>query len=685
MTGDTDSFRWRLESEEPDTLFPAEYLVERHVGTGEYRGLEFLQVNAKRVINEVPRASRMPFRYTINAYRGCSHACSYCASGETRVLMADGRHSRLADVRVGDQIYGTAWVGGYRRYARTTVLAHWSTVKRAYRVTLEDGTELIASADHRFLSDRGWKHVTAEEHGRGRRPHLTTNNELVGTGSFAEPPENSGGYRSGYLCGMIRGDGTIGHYLYRDRGRDRPIHLFRRDLIDMQGLRRTSSYLSSAGMTAHMRVSQAAAGAHKELRAIHTGRRLSVEGVEDVIRWPETLSADWAKGFLAGIFDAEGNFGQVVRIADRDPEMTAWTRRCMDLLGFRGAVEPPRTDGVRNVRLLGGLREVLRFFHTVDPAVTRKREISGRAVKGTPRLRVVSIEDLGVEIPMYDITTGTGDFIANGVVSHNCFARPTHEYLGLNIGEDFERKIVVKVNAVERARAELRSPKWRREHIAMGTNTDPYQKAEGKYHLTRGIIQVLAEAANPFSILTKSTLMLRDLDVLTEAAAHTPVHLTFSIGTLDRDVWRLTEPGTPPPDKRVEAVRRFNQAGIPCGVLVAPVLPGLSDQPDQIRAVVEASADAGATSISAIPLHLRPGVREHYLDRLARARPDLVALNEQRFRLGSYQARTVQHDISQVVTDVLARRGPLESTPYERRTSPPSPPPVDESQLKLNL
>ncbi len=407
--------------------------------------------------------------------------------------------------------------------------------------------------------------------------------------------------------------------------------------------------------------------------------------IGEIIRWPETLSADWAKGFLAGIFDAEGNFGQVVRISNGDPEMIAWTRRCMDLLGFRSVVELPRTNGVCNVRLLGGLREVLRFFHTIDPAITRKRDIAGRAVKGTTRLRVVSVEDLGVEIPMYDITTETGDFIANGVVSHNCFARPTHEYLGLNTGEDFDRKIVVKVNAVERTRAELRSPKWRGEHIAMGTNTDPYQKAEGKYHLTRGIIQVLAEAANPFSILTKSTLMLRDLDVLTAAAARTPVHLTFSIGTLDRDVWRLTEPGTPPPDKRVEAVRRFNQAGIPCGVLVAPILPGLSDQPDQIRAVVEACADAGATSISAIPLHLRPGVREHYLDWLARARPDLVALNEKRFRLGSYQAKTVQHDISQAVAEILQRRGPSESTPYERRISPPSPPPVDESQLKLNL
>jgi len=234
-----------------------------------------------------------------------------------------------------------------------------------------------------------------------------------------------------------------------------------------------------------------------------------------------------------------------------------------------------------------------------------------------------------------------------------CFARPTHEFLGLGTGTDFDAKIVVKVNAVERVRAELASPKWGRDHIAMGTNTDPYQKAEGKYHLTRGIIGVLGEAANPFSILTKSTLVLRDLDVLTRAAERTSVRMNFSIATLDREVWRLTEPGTPPPDKRVEAMRRLNDAGIPCGVLVAPILPGLSDGWDQLRAVVDACVGAGAVSISAIPLHLRPGVREHWLGWLAGARPDLVALYEQRFRGRAYQPKAVVEDLSAAVRTMV--------------------------------
>jgi DNA repair photolyase len=209
-----------------------------------------------------------------------------------------------------------------------------------------------------------------------------------------------------------------------------------------------------------------------------------------------------------------------------------------------------------------------------------------------------------------------------------CFARPTHRYLDLDTGEDFERKIVVKVNAVERLRAELRSPKWTGEHIAMGTNTDPYQPAEGRYRLTRGLIQVLSEARNPFSILTKSTMILRDMDLLVEAATRTSIGVSFSIGTLDERAWRSSEPGTPPPRQRVEALRRLVDAGIECGVLVAPVLPGISDAPEQLEEVVRACLEAGATSISSILLHLRPGVRELYLPWLQRERPDLVAAYE---------------------------------------------------------
>jgi DNA repair photolyase len=234
-----------------------------------------------------------------------------------------------------------------------------------------------------------------------------------------------------------------------------------------------------------------------------------------------------------------------------------------------------------------------------------------------------------------------------------CFARPTHEYLGLGIGEDFERKLVVKVNAVERVRAEIHSPAWRTDLIAMGTNTDPYQHAEGRYHLTRGIVEVLAEAKNPFSILTKSTLVLRDLELLSYASSRTSVRCNLSIGTLDEGVWKATEPKTPHPRRRLEAVRRLNEAGIPTGVLVAPIIPGWSDDPAQLEELTEACLDAGAVSVTPVALHLRPGVKDHFLGFLSDSKPDLGRELRRRYR-GSYLSEPERQRVTAPVLRVLA-------------------------------
>jgi DNA repair photolyase len=204
-----------------------------------------------------------------------------------------------------------------------------------------------------------------------------------------------------------------------------------------------------------------------------------------------------------------------------------------------------------------------------------------------------------------------------------CFARPTHEYLDLNAGEDFDRKIVVKVNAVEVVRAELARPGWQREPVAMGTNTDPYQRAEAKFRLTRGIIAALSDADTPFSVLTKSPLVTRDLDLLTVAARKVPVSVSFSIGTLDEDVWRVSEPGSPHPLRRVAAMRAMAEAGIETGALVAPILPGLSDRREQIERTVAAITEAGGRVIGSTVLYLRGATREHYLGWLQGHDPEL--------------------------------------------------------------
>jgi DNA repair photolyase len=217
-----------------------------------------------------------------------------------------------------------------------------------------------------------------------------------------------------------------------------------------------------------------------------------------------------------------------------------------------------------------------------------------------------------------------------------CFARPTHEYLDLNAAEDFEREIIVKVNVPEVLRAELARPSWKGEHVALGTNTDPYQWVEGRYKLMRGIWEALRHAANPCSILTKSPLVLRDVDLLKEIAERTDVSACLSVPTLDEKAWRATEPHTPHPRARLEAVKRLNEAGIPTGILIAPLMPGINDAPEQVERIVELATAAGAVHVGGNTLFLRGSVREIFFGWLREHRPDLVPRYERLYRRGAY-------------------------------------------------
>jgi DNA repair photolyase len=392
----------------------------------------------------------IPFRYSINPYRGCLHGCSYCLSGDTLILMADGTTRRLADLQVGDEIFGTILRNRYRRFTRTTVLAHWRTIRAAYRIRLADGTELVASADHRFLTERGWKHVAPAT--IGQRPFLTVNNCLLGIGPFAPGPTRSPDYIRGYLTGMIRGADT----------------------------------------------------------------------------------------------------------------------------------------------------------------------------------RIVSIAPLGFELPMYDITTGTGDFIANGVVSHNCYARPTHEYFGFNAGLDFETKIVVKENAPDLFRDFLNHPGWQPERITLSGVTDCYQPAERRFRLTRGCLEVAAEARQPMSIITKNALVVRDLDLLVELAGRRLVHVALSVTTLDAELARKMEPRTSTPAARLRAITALAGAGVPVYVLVAPIIAGLNDS--EIPAILEAAKAAGAHSAGYQLLRLPLTVAPIFHEWLQREQPDSLQRIEGRIR-----------------------------------------------------
>jgi DNA repair photolyase len=600
--------------------------VVRRFDAPEALETRFYEVRARSVLNRVPEQSRMPFRWSINPYRGCSHACQYCIHGDSAVLMADGRTQAMRDLRVGDWIYGTERRGSYRRFTPTQVLDKWSSIKPAFAVELEDGTELIASAEHRFLTARGWKHVIGSECRPLQRPHLTRGSRMLGPGGCIAGPTIDADYKRGYLCGLIRGDGRVGSYSYTTRRRAKDeVHVFRLALADREALDRANAYLSRLGVMTDEFVFAKASAAHREMTAIRTQQRANVEHVREVIRWPLLPSISWMKGFLAGIFDAEGSCSQNVwRVSNANPEIIGWIKAALARFRFDFTTESyPERNGLISIRLRGGLSERMRFFLGTDPAITRKRTIDGAALKTKSELRVTSIRALGMTMRLYDITTGTGDFIANGVVSHNCFARPTHKYLDFDAGRDFEKEIVVKVNAPEVLRMELAKRSWKREHVALGTNTDPYQWAEGRYRLMEGIWEALRDAANPCSVLTKSPLLLRDLELMLQIAERASFSACLSIPTLDEKAWRATEPHTPNPRARIEAVAELNRAGIPTGVLVAPLMPGINDSPRQVEELLERVTEAGASGVSGIALHLaRGGARRlHGLATRAAPRP----------------------------------------------------------------
>lgn len=359
------------------------------------------------------------FSWSCNPYRGCVHACAYCGGGETPVLMADGTTRMLADVEVGDRVIGTYDGGAARFYAPTTVLDHWTVTRTAYRIALAAGAKLVASGDHRFLTQRGWTHVRC----------------------------------------LVPGDSLIGSH------------------------------------------------------------------------------------------------GPVPDEVDR-----------------------PLETGIG----------------------------------------VVSIEPAGKQ-ELYDITTGTGDFIANGVVSHNCYARPTHEYLDMGAGTDFDTKIVYKPRAAELLRAAFDAKKWKGELVMFSGVTDCYQPFEAKLRLTRACLEVCLEYRNPVSVISKSALVERDIDLFQQLAAEADCHVSVSLAFIDAEAARAVEPWAPSPERRLKVIEAMAKAGVPVGIMVAPIIPGLNDR--DLPALLARAREAGASSAGWALLRLPGAVAPVFEERVRAAMP----------------------------------------------------------------
>ncbi len=310
-----------------------------------------------------------------------------------------------------------------------------------------------------------------------------------------------------------------------------------------------------------------------------------------------------------------------------------------------------------------------------DDAVVRHFEAPGGVQTRFYEVRAKSILNRVPEASRMPFRWTINPFRGCTHACNYCFARPTHTYLDFNAGRDFEREIVVKVNAPELLRAELGRPSWKREHVALGTNTDPYQWAEGRYKLMPGIWEAMRDAANPCSVLTKSPLLLRDLELMKEIAARTEFGAALSVPTLDERAWRATEPHTPNPRARLEAVAQLTRAGIRTGVLIAPLMPGINDAPEQVAPILELAAEAGAAYVTGITLHLRGEVRGLFFKWLREHRPDLIPRYEQLYRRGAYAPAEERQRLQRLVTgpDVVPRaqlRGRSvrrEEPPAERR------------------
>ncbi len=549
----------------------------------------------------------LPFDRSINPYQGCEHGCVYCLAGDTKILMADGSLKPLAELEPGDEITGTEKRGHYRRYVPTRVLAHWQTLRPAYRILLYDGTEVVASADHRFLTERGWKFV-AQGVGYPERPYLTRNNTLMGFGELPSFPRllDSSAYRRGYLCGVIRGDGHLGVYRYSRPGRKNgDQHRFRLAMADAEALERAASFLAEFGIGTDRFTFQPETPTRRGMEAIRTSSRASVAAIGRLIAWPDRDEDGWARGFVAGMFDAEGSFNDIIRIANTDLRIIEVLSDALGKLRFDYVVETTRPltpKPVHYVRIRGGLREHLRFFGAFDPSIPRKRNIEAQAVKSEARLDIVEIEPLGRPRELFDITTGTGDFIANGVISHNCYARPSHAYFGLSPGLDFESKLFAKANAAGLLRKELSAPGYRPDVISIGANTDPYQPIERELKITRSVLEVLGECEHPFGIVSKSSMIERDIDLLAPMAEKKLARAFVSVTNLDNALARRLEPRASAPLRRLEAIRRLADAGIPVGVLVAPVIPFLTD--GFMEEVLERAREAGAHTANYVLLRL---------------------------------------------------------------------------------
>jgi DNA repair photolyase len=356
-----------------------------------------------------------------NIMQGCKHNCKYCIDGNTQILMMDGTSRMIKNLSVGDKIVGIYTLDQFNhrsRYTHTSIKDIWTIYKQAYEIKLKNGTTIICSDDHKWLTTRGWKYTYGKMGGDLQRPYLTTKSIIKGFGVLTPTPSISNKFRKGYLSGIIKGDGTLKKYDYSGKGNgkiNRQYH-FRLAMTDIDALTRTDEYLRHFGIKVIW--NDFTSSYIKPMKAIRTNKEKDYKHINKLIHISN--EPEWLRGWLSGIFDAEGSYSaHNIRISNTNPEILSTTLCAFEHLGFNAIIQKSNRS-LKTIRLMGGITEYIRFFNLINTAIPRKFNIFNNAINiGT---KVISIRKLKKR-KLWDITTGTGNFIANGCIAHNCYAR----------------------------------------------------------------------------------------------------------------------------------------------------------------------------------------------------------------------------------------------------------------------
>lgn len=571
--------------------------------------------------------------YALNPYRGCAHACDYCLDGETLILKADMTAIPIKELNIGDILIGFVkedgaghplWPDGLFRFAESIVLSKSQSKKQVYEIELQNGMKAKCSKDHRWLSTRGYKYVTGSETGQDRRPFLTINNNIRILSPLMLSLHITEDYMKGYLSGIIRGDAHIGTHTYerevfrKDRQnnpyhRKDTQHQFLLRLKDISGIERTKQFLNKLGIQVFDFIFT------ETMSGIRTSKQESIEQIKNIIEWSESI--EYRRGFLAGLYDAEGSFdGNTVRFSNSDPVIIQYLDKSLKSFGFlciRDKPKQTKNQILETVRLSGGMEQYVKFWQLVIPAIKRKTNIIGKITKNSTKIK--SIKKLDYEDTLYDIKTSTENFVANGMISHNCYAPSVIHWDKGKWGELVE----VKVNLPHILSKELRVKK--KGVVGLGTVTDPYQPAENKYEMTRRCLELLLMHDFPVCIQTKSSLVLRDINLLKE---FTNVEVGITLTALDDAVREKMEPGASSVNERLRALAGLRENGIKTWVFLGPVMPHITE----VEALVDAIAEVNPEYVLVDRLRVKDGVWENVRGFIQEFRPELINEYERIFR-----------------------------------------------------